>query len=163
MHLSESRMRRIAVPVASALLEDLTVDVVSVISNPQMEELTAVGDFSLDAATARVADGVRIREVNPSESRFARAMIRSLPRRGPWCCVLYHPAHSGQDKTAALRLYRSRPAWISCCRPANMCFGVMWPVVAVQADVVVVVHVSAYQTPCVIERQRRSWPDALPF
>jgi len=59
--------------------------------------------------------------------------------------------------------FRSRPAWISCCRPANVCFGVMWPVVAVQADVVVVVHVSAYQTPCVIERQRRSWPDALPF
>jgi hypothetical protein len=46
-------MRRIAVPVASALLDDLTVDAVSVISNPRMEELTAVGDFSLDAATAR--------------------------------------------------------------------------------------------------------------
>jgi hypothetical protein len=45
-----------------------------------MEELTAVGDFSLDAATARVAHGVRIREVNPSESRFDRAMIRSLPK-----------------------------------------------------------------------------------
>src|SRR5579864_3358646 len=34
---------------------------------------------------------------------------------------------------------------------------------AVQSDVVVVVHVSAYQTPGIIERQRRSWPDALPF
>src|SRR6516164_8510387 len=33
---------------------------------------------------------------------------------------------------------------------------------AVQADVVVVVHVSAYQTPCIIERQWRSRPDALP-
>ena len=29
---------------------------------------------------------------------------------------------------------------------------------AVQSDVVVVVHASAYQTPCIIERQRRSWP-----
>jgi len=66
--------------VASALLEDLTVDAVSVISNPQMEELTAVGDFSLDAATARVAEGVRIREVNPRESRFDRAMICSLAK-----------------------------------------------------------------------------------
>ena len=77
-------MRRIAVPVASALLEDLTVDAVSVISNPQMEELTAVGDFSLDAATARVAD-VRIREVNPRESRFDRAMIRSLAKARGLC------------------------------------------------------------------------------
>ena len=34
---------------------------------------------------------------------------------------------------------------------------------AVQPNVVVVVHVSAYQTPCIIERQWRSWPDALPF
>jgi len=73
-------MRRIAVPVASALLEDLTVDAVSVISNPLMEELTAIGDFSLDAATARVAEGVRIREVNPRESRFDRAMICSLAK-----------------------------------------------------------------------------------
>lgn len=73
-------MRRIAVPVGSALLEGLTVDAVSVISNPQMEELTAVGDFSLDATTAHVADGVRIREVNPRESRFDRAMIRSLAK-----------------------------------------------------------------------------------
>ncbi len=34
---------------------------------------------------------------------------------------------------------------------------------AVQADVVVLIHASAYQTPSIIERQRRSWPDALPF
>ena len=34
---------------------------------------------------------------------------------------------------------------------------------AVQADVVVVVHISVYQTPCIIERKRRSRPDALPF
>src|SRR5262249_47909200 len=34
---------------------------------------------------------------------------------------------------------------------------------AVQPNIVVVVHVSAYQTPRIIERQRCSWPDALPF
>ena len=34
---------------------------------------------------------------------------------------------------------------------------------AVQADVVVVVHVSDHQAPRIIERQGRSWPDALPF
>jgi hypothetical protein len=73
-------MRRIAVPVASALLKHLALDAVSVISNPQMEELTAVGDFSLDAVTARVADTVRIRAVNRRESRFDRAMIRSLAK-----------------------------------------------------------------------------------
>jgi hypothetical protein len=78
--------------VASALLEDLTVDAVSVISNPQMEELTAVGDFSLDAATARVADGVRIREVNPRESRFDRAMICSLASRGPLARCIISPS-----------------------------------------------------------------------
>jgi len=34
---------------------------------------------------------------------------------------------------------------------------------AVQADIVVMAHVSAYQTPCVIQRQRRSRPDAFRF
>src|SRR6266700_2828785 len=34
---------------------------------------------------------------------------------------------------------------------------------AVQPNIVVVVHVSAYQTPRIIERQRCSWPDGLPF
>jgi hypothetical protein len=34
---------------------------------------------------------------------------------------------------------------------------------AVQSDVVVAVNISLHQTPCIIERQRRSWPDALPF
>src|SRR5258708_3449786 len=34
---------------------------------------------------------------------------------------------------------------------------------AVQSDVVVAVHVNLHKTPRVIERQRRSWSDALPF
>src|SRR5215472_9237406 len=34
---------------------------------------------------------------------------------------------------------------------------------AVQANVVVVIDVSLHQTTCIIERQRRSQPDALPF
>ena len=33
---------------------------------------------------------------------------------------------------------------------------------AVQPDVVVVVNVALHQTPRIIERQRRPWPDALP-
>ena len=33
----------------------------------------------------------------------------------------------------------------------------------VQPDVVVVVHITLRQTPCIIKRQRRPGPDALPF
>src|SRR6476619_1259282 len=43
--------------------------------------------------------------------------------------------------------------------PRHMSFGVMYPVALFQPDVVVVFHVSAYQTPCIIQRLRRSWPD----
>ena len=50
--------RQSPVPLARALLEDLAVDALSIIANPQPEELAVVGDFGLDAAGVRVVKSV---------------------------------------------------------------------------------------------------------
>ena len=63
-HLSPDSSRALAdarqspVPLAGTLLEDLAVDALSIIANPQPEELAVVGDFYLDAAGVRVVKGV---------------------------------------------------------------------------------------------------------
>ena len=46
------------VPPAHPFLQDLGVDALSVIANPQPEELAVIRDFGLDAAGVRVAEGV---------------------------------------------------------------------------------------------------------
>src|SRR6185295_2922698 len=46
------------VPRTRALIEQRAVDPLPVIANPQPEEFWVVGDLSLDAAGARVAEGV---------------------------------------------------------------------------------------------------------
>ena len=45
-------------PWRAPCLEDLAVDALSIIANPQPEELAVVGDFGLDAAGVRVVKGV---------------------------------------------------------------------------------------------------------
>ena len=50
--------RQSPVPLARALLEDLAVDALSIIANPQPEELAIIRDFGLDAAGVRVVEGV---------------------------------------------------------------------------------------------------------
>src|ERR1022692_5244246 len=50
--------RQSPVPLTRALIEDLAVDALSIIANPQPEKLAVVGDFGLDAAGVRVVKGV---------------------------------------------------------------------------------------------------------
>src|ERR1017187_8886327 len=50
--------RQSPVPLARACLKDRAVDALSIIANPQPEELAVIRDFSLDAAGARVLKGV---------------------------------------------------------------------------------------------------------
>src|SRR5271166_7103226 len=50
--------RQSPVPLTRACLQDLAVDALSIIANPQPEELAVVGDFGLDAAGVRVVKGV---------------------------------------------------------------------------------------------------------
>ena len=53
-----SDARQSPVPLARALLEDLGFDALSIIANPQPEELAVVSDFGLDTAGVRVVKGV---------------------------------------------------------------------------------------------------------
>ena len=50
--------RQAPMPLARASLQDLAVDALSIIANPQPEEMAVIRDFSLDAACARVVKGV---------------------------------------------------------------------------------------------------------
>ncbi len=50
--------RQSPVPLARACLQDLTVDTLSVIANPQPEELAGVCDFRLDTARMCVLESV---------------------------------------------------------------------------------------------------------
>src|SRR5579871_908161 len=50
--------RQSPVPQPRACLDDTAVDALSIIANPQPEELAVKGDFGLDAACLRVAEGV---------------------------------------------------------------------------------------------------------
>src|ERR1035438_362059 len=96
--------RQSPVSLARALLEDRGVDALSIIANPQSEELAVVGDFGLDAAGVRVVKGVSQDLARNPVDLVLKERRQGLPRS----------FHSDPElRLVALRAGRSRE-FLSC-------------------------------------------------
>jgi Tol biopolymer transport system component len=107
---------------------------------------SACGPRSSTAGRRSSSRTARLRaEGGPNHS----ADQKPLPLSGsPSPGMRFAPELPSDESAVAFRAasnFRSRSAWISCCRPASMSFGVMWSVALFRRTFAVVVNVTFHQ------------------